>query len=237
MTHSPPPLLAGQRKERLPDGETVIRLLRKTTSEGKISPDEFDLSSRDKASELQSISVWAVRLTSPEQAWEFMGEKKEAYSLFCSLNVDHIRTLCPEPDNKEVNFLNVVWDPLVVTQKDGNEIPDTRPGAEGHSGITGLMRPPGLPKPHFFSLRSQLADLANATLQEEIARLLGDNKSWHSHGRYISANTLQNDVRLKIEDYSINLQLRSLIRDYNDLLIEYIRRNNLTVFIHSKYLF
>ena len=93
-----------------------------------------------------------------------MGEKKEAYSLFCSLNVDQIRTLRPEPDNKDVGSLNVVWDPL-VTQEDGREVPDIRPGAEGHSGITGLMRPPGLPKPHFFSLRSQLADIANASLK------------------------------------------------------------------------
>ena len=72
---------------------------------------------------------------------------------------------------------------------------------------------------------------------EDIARLLGDNKQWHSHGRYISANTLREVVRLKIEDYSADTKLRPIIRTYNDLLIEYIRRNNIPVFIHSKYLF
>lgn len=75
------------------------------------------------------------------------------------------------------------------------------------------------------------------TRAEEIAKLLGDNKTWHSHGRFISANTLQDKVRLKIEDYSADEKLRHLIRSYNDLLIEYIRRNNLQAFLHSKYLF
>ena len=69
---------------------------------------------------------------------------------------------------------------------------------------------------------------------EEIAKLLGDNKIWHSHGRMISANTLRNVLRLQIEDYSNNLVLRNLIRSYNDLLIEYINRSNLKFFLHSR---
>jgi membrane-bound ClpP family serine protease len=72
---------------------------------------------------------------------------------------------------------------------------------------------------------------------EDIARLLGDNKTWHSHGRNISAKTLQVVVRLEIEDYSTDLKRRNLIRAYNDLLTEYVRRNEFLVFIHSKYLF
>lgn len=72
---------------------------------------------------------------------------------------------------------------------------------------------------------------------EEIARFLGDNKTWHSHGRYISAKTLQDVVKLKIEDYSADLKLRNIIRTYNDLLIEYIRRNDFVFFLHSKHLF
>jgi|SRR5579871_4551197 len=165
MTTSPP-LRAGQKRERLPDGENVLRLVKKTTNDGKVPPDEFELSTLDKASELKSISTWAESLTSPEQAREFMGDKKEAYSLFCSLKVDWIRILRPDPDNTEVGSLDVVWDPLKVMQEDGTEVPDARPGAEGHSGIMGLMRPPDMPRSHFFSLRSQLADLANTTLKQ-----------------------------------------------------------------------
>lgn len=69
---------------------------------------------------------------------------------------------------------------------------------------------------------------------EEIARLLGDNKIWHSHGRMISALTLRNVLKLQIEDYSNNLSLRNLIRSYNDLLIEYINRSDRKFFLHSR---
>ena len=69
---------------------------------------------------------------------------------------------------------------------------------------------------------------------EEIARLLGDNKLWHSHGRMISIETLRNVLRLQIEDYSNDETLRNLIRSYNDLIIEYILRFNYEVFLHSR---
>lgn len=69
---------------------------------------------------------------------------------------------------------------------------------------------------------------------EEIAKLLGDNKLWHSHGRMISAVTLSQALRLKIDDYSTDNTLRGLIRDYNDLLIEYISRSDFKFFMHSK---
>ena len=67
---------------------------------------------------------------------------------------------------------------------------------------------------------------------EEIAIALGDNKSWHSHNRMIGINTL-NQLRLKIDDYSYNEELRSKIKGCNDFLVEYIARENYRVFIHS----
>ncbi|CAN5312497.1 S49 family peptidase [soil metagenome] len=69
---------------------------------------------------------------------------------------------------------------------------------------------------------------------EEIAKMLGDNKLWHSHGRLIGVSTLKDLLKLKIEDYSTDIPLRTLIRQYNDLLIEYIARANLKVFLHSR---
>lgn len=68
---------------------------------------------------------------------------------------------------------------------------------------------------------------------EEIALQLGDNKLWHSHGRFIGVQTLQNFLKLKIEDYSGNGELRTLIRSYNDLIREYISRTGLSFFLHS----
>ncbi|TAK38623.1 MAG: serine dehydrogenasease [Saprospiraceae bacterium] len=69
---------------------------------------------------------------------------------------------------------------------------------------------------------------------EDIARLLGDNKYWHSHGRFIGINTLRSLLKLKIEDCSQDGELRTLIRSYNDLICEYITRSGLNPFLHSR---
>lgn len=72
---------------------------------------------------------------------------------------------------------------------------------------------------------------------EEIARLLGDNKLWHSHGRSLGVETLTKVLKLKIDDYSNDEILRPLIRDYNDLICEYILRHNAKSFVHSRIYF
>jgi hypothetical protein len=69
---------------------------------------------------------------------------------------------------------------------------------------------------------------------EEIADMLGNNKIWHSHGRMINISKLQSVLRLEIEDYSEQTDLRTLIRNYNDLLTEFIARNGNKVFLHSR---
>ncbi len=69
---------------------------------------------------------------------------------------------------------------------------------------------------------------------EQIAKLLGDNKIWHSHGRMIGPATLQKVLRLRIDDYSQDAVLRGLIRSYNDLLVEYIGRRQAKHFMHSR---
>jgi len=72
---------------------------------------------------------------------------------------------------------------------------------------------------------------------EEIARKLGNNRQWHSHGRMISPTILRMELKLEIDDYSKDSNLRELIRSYNDLLVEYIRRGQFTYFLHSKNFF
>lgn len=69
---------------------------------------------------------------------------------------------------------------------------------------------------------------------EEVARDLGDNKLWHSHGRSIGIDALTKILKLKIEDYSNDTILRPLIRDYNDLICQYILKNDSKVFLHSR---
>ncbi len=69
---------------------------------------------------------------------------------------------------------------------------------------------------------------------KEMAQLLGNNKLWHSHGRMIGPDTLGSVLRLRINDYSNDVTLRSMIRSYNDLLTQYIARGELNVFLHSR---
>jgi hypothetical protein len=72
---------------------------------------------------------------------------------------------------------------------------------------------------------------------EQIATSLSDNKKWHSHGRKIGINVLTKTLKLKIDDYSDDKELRGDIRNYNDFLTEYIKRHNFISFLHSKYYF
>lgn len=69
---------------------------------------------------------------------------------------------------------------------------------------------------------------------EEIAKILGDNKFWHSHGRMIGIDTLKTVLKLKIEDYSKDIGLRNMVRQYNDLIVEYIVKTNFRLFLHSR---
>ncbi len=68
----------------------------------------------------------------------------------------------------------------------------------------------------------------------EIAKNLGNNRFWHSHGRMIGPATLQRVLRLKVDDYSHDDTLRPLIRAYNDLLTQYVARGNYQFFLHSR---
>lgn len=72
---------------------------------------------------------------------------------------------------------------------------------------------------------------------EEIARDLSNNSIWHSHGRSIGIDALTSSLKLKIEDYSRDDELRELIRNYNDLICEYILRTGNKAFVHSRVFF
>lgn len=72
---------------------------------------------------------------------------------------------------------------------------------------------------------------------EEIARMLSDNKLWHSHGRKIGVTTLQDRLRLKIEDYSNDRCFRGKVRAYSEFITDYINRHGHQVFLHSRRFF
>jgi Serine dehydrogenase proteinase len=69
---------------------------------------------------------------------------------------------------------------------------------------------------------------------EEIADALSNNNIWKSHGRPINIETLESEMRLKIEDFSNDHTPRNLIRTYYNLLSNYIIKNNFNIFIHTR---
>jgi hypothetical protein len=82
-----------------------------------------------------------------------------------------------------------------------------------------------------------VTDAEKMARAEDVAKLLGDNKYWHSHGRMIGINTLRNVVRLKIEDYSNDPKLQPIIRSYNDLITEWIAKTDNRLFVHTRKFF
>ena len=68
---------------------------------------------------------------------------------------------------------------------------------------------------------------------EEIARDLSDNKKWKSHGKGITINELS-ELKLKIEDFSSDIHLRPLVRDYYNAMDEYRRMRQIGLFIHNR---
>lgn len=66
----------------------------------------------------------------------------------------------------------------------------------------------------------------------EIAEELSNHNRWHSHGRMIGIKTLTNDLRLKIEDYTNDDDLKSVIRKYSDLLLDCVQNRGVDYMFH-----
>jgi len=69
---------------------------------------------------------------------------------------------------------------------------------------------------------------------QHIAELLNDPERWHSHGRAIDRQTLRDEVNLRVENLEDNFALYKQVRNYFDLLKDYMQRENLYSFVHSK---
>ena len=68
----------------------------------------------------------------------------------------------------------------------------------------------------------------------EIAERLSDNKKWNSHGYPIDMEILTTELKLKIEDFSKDTKLNSLIVKYNDCLEEYINIKKYQRFVQTR---
>lgn len=67
----------------------------------------------------------------------------------------------------------------------------------------------------------------------EIAEHLSDNNDWKAYGRPINIEALK-ELKLKIEDYSKNADLRAKIRDYYETMSDYVRLKGFPIFIHDR---
>lgn len=69
---------------------------------------------------------------------------------------------------------------------------------------------------------------------EEIARELANHRRWRSHGRNLDVVKLS-ELRIEIDDYSTDTELREAIRGYNDPLTGYVDRLHYPFYLHSRH--
>ncbi|RUO39616.1 serine dehydrogenasease [Pseudidiomarina aestuarii] len=84
-------------------------------------------------------------------------------------------------------------------------------------------------------LGQPVTDDEKAERAEEIAQLLSDNNRWHSHSRMLGIKTLQNELKLEIDDYTDNADLRLAINRLHDFCVDYTHKMNKMVLVGSKY--
>lgn len=69
---------------------------------------------------------------------------------------------------------------------------------------------------------------------KDVAKVLGDASKWHSHGRGISMQELQQeDIKLQIQDFGKDKALSELIRNYHGLAVDFAAKQRINGFIHS----
>lgn len=68
----------------------------------------------------------------------------------------------------------------------------------------------------------------------EVANILSNPDRWHSQGRGIDMKTLQDEVKLEIEDYTKIKDLGPIVKEYFELLKDYMNREKMMSFIHSR---
>jgi hypothetical protein len=66
-----------------------------------------------------------------------------------------------------------------------------------------------------------------------IARQLNDQERWLTHGRGIDMQTLQDELKLKIDDIGSNAELREAVWNYFWFLRDHMGRNGIVSFVHS----
>jgi hypothetical protein len=66
----------------------------------------------------------------------------------------------------------------------------------------------------------------------EIVGKLVSHKLWHSHGRFIGKQMLNDVLKLEIDNYPKDVEV--LIRNYNDLLTDHVEQKNYLYYMHDR---
>jgi len=69
---------------------------------------------------------------------------------------------------------------------------------------------------------------------KNIASKLSDNERWHSHGIGINMETLQKELNLKIENLAEKAEHQKAVKEYFELLVDYMSREKIDIFVHTK---
>jgi hypothetical protein len=72
---------------------------------------------------------------------------------------------------------------------------------------------------------------------ESIARCLNDSQRWHSHGRGISREVLERDVKLEIEDFGADPELSLQVKNYHTLVRDYMSKVSAAAITHTRGLY
>jgi hypothetical protein len=72
-------------------------------------------------------------------------------------------------------------------------------------------------------LGNPVTDIEKEERAADVAKLLGDTSRWKSHGRPINMEILRSEMRLKIEDFSLDTALNELIRSYSNFSNDYLK--------------
>ena len=68
----------------------------------------------------------------------------------------------------------------------------------------------------------------------EIAALLSNASRWHLHSRGIGIDTLKTVAKLRIDDLAKSPDVHRSVREYFDLLTDYMARHNMRAFVHTR---
>ena len=69
---------------------------------------------------------------------------------------------------------------------------------------------------------------------EKLAEDLSEDTRWHSHGRPIDKEILENELGLEVYDLSKKPELRNNLKKYFGLVMDYMNRQQYPVFVHMK---